>query len=84
MKHHYLLSLLCFGFASTSTFAQVQTPANYPNKPVKLVVGFAPGGAADYVARNISDAMGKALGQSIIVENKAGAGSSIAAGRFGS
>ena len=49
------------------------------NKPVKLVVGFAPGGAADYVARNISDAMGKSLGQSIIVENKAGAGSSIAA-----
>ena len=79
MKHHYLLSLLCFSFASMSTFAQVQTPANYPNKPVKLVVGFAPGGAADYVARNISDAMGKALGQSIIVENKAGAGSSIAA-----
>jgi tripartite-type tricarboxylate transporter receptor subunit TctC len=75
-------SLLCLSVTSASTFAQAPTPANYPNypnKPVKLVIGFAPGGAADYVARNISDAMGKALGQPIIVENKAGAGSSIAA-----
>jgi tripartite-type tricarboxylate transporter receptor subunit TctC len=51
----------------------------YPNKPIKLIVGFAPGGAADYVARNISIPLGLALGQSIIVENKPGAGSSIAA-----
>jgi len=51
----------------------------YPSKPIRLVVGFAPGGAADYVARAISDAMGKSLGQSVIVENRAGAGSSIAA-----
>lgn len=52
---------------------------SYPSKPIKLVVGFTPGGAADYVARNISVALGQALGQSIIVENKPGAGSSIAA-----
>lgn len=51
----------------------------YPNKPIKLIVGFAPGGAADYVARNISVPLGQALGQSIIIENKPGAGSSIAA-----
>ena len=51
----------------------------YPNKPIKLVVGFTPGGAADYVARNLSVPLGQALGQSIIVENKPGAGSSIAA-----
>jgi tripartite-type tricarboxylate transporter receptor subunit TctC len=59
---------------STITFAQ-----SYPNKPIKLVVGFAPGGAADYVARSISEPLGRALGQTVIVENKAGGGSSIAA-----
>ena len=55
-----------------------QAPA-YPAKPIRLVVGFTPGGAADYVARVVSEHLGRALGQSIVVENKAGAGSSIAA-----
>ena len=53
--------------------------AQYPNKPVHLVVGFAPGGAADTVARAYSDAMSHALGQPVIIDNREGAGSSIAA-----
>jgi tripartite-type tricarboxylate transporter receptor subunit TctC len=51
----------------------------WPDRPVKLVVGFTPGGAADYVGRSVGDALGRALGQPIIIDNKPGAGSSLAA-----
>jgi len=57
------------------TAAAAQT---YPNKPIRLVVGFAPGGAADIISRAIGDPLGRALGQGIIIDNKPGAGSSIA------
>jgi len=50
----------------------------YPNRPIRLVVGFAPGGAADITSRAMSDPLGRALGQGIIVDNKPGAGSSLA------
>lgn len=56
--------------------AQAQT---WPDRPVKLVVGFTPGGAADYVGRSVGDALGRALGQPIVIDNKPGAGSSLAA-----
>jgi tripartite-type tricarboxylate transporter receptor subunit TctC len=55
-----------------------QTTANYPNKPVKIVVGYAPGGAVDVVARTLGQSLGASLGQSFIVENKPGAGTNIA------
>jgi tripartite-type tricarboxylate transporter receptor subunit TctC len=56
-----------------SAFAQA-----YPNKVIKLQVPFAPGGTTDIIARVIAEPLGKALGQSVIVENKAAAGASWA------
>jgi tripartite-type tricarboxylate transporter receptor subunit TctC len=50
---------------------------SYPERPVKLVVPYAPGGSADIVARLIADEWGKALGKSMFIENRAGAGGNL-------
>ncbi|HYG53717.1 MAG TPA: tripartite tricarboxylate transporter substrate binding protein [Burkholderiales bacterium] len=71
MKNLLLCALIVF---CASAAAQ-----GYPSRPVRLVVGFTPGGAADFVARAFQEPLGRALGQPIVVDNRPGAGSSIAA-----
>ena len=65
--------------AAIAFAAGVASAQTFPNKPIKLIVPFAPAGTTDIVARIVAEQMGKELGQPVFVENRAGGGGSIGA-----
>ena len=67
-----------FAIAALILFSAAAAAQGYPNRPIRLVVGYPPGGSGDFTTRLIADELSKDLGVAVIVENKPGAGGSIA------
>ncbi|VFR34062.1 Tricarboxylate transport protein TctC [plant metagenome] len=79
MQDRRTLLKVCAAAALTASvfFGAAVAADNYPNKPIRLVVPFPAGGTTDLVGRLYADKLGQALGQTVVVENKGGAGGSI-------
>jgi tripartite-type tricarboxylate transporter receptor subunit TctC len=76
-------TLARFAFSALALTALAASPAHaedaWPSKPIRFIVPFGPGGANDIVARAVAEATSKVLGQTIVIENKPGAGSALGA-----
>ena len=75
MKARIAVLLCCAVFSAASTHAQ----SDYPNKPIRLIVPFPAGGSTDIVGRVVAQKLQERLGQTVVVENRAGAGGTIGA-----
>jgi tripartite-type tricarboxylate transporter receptor subunit TctC len=71
-------AVIASGLVFASAVTQAQTASNYPQEPVKFVVPYPAGGVSDVSSRTIAAALGKKLGANMVIENKAGAASTVA------
>ena len=73
MNLHRVIASACATLAGLAAFAAQAQPA-YPTQPIKIIVPFAPGGGSDFIGRFIADKLTKSLGQTVLVDNRPGAG----------
>ncbi|WP_316154814.1 Bug family tripartite tricarboxylate transporter substrate binding protein [Cupriavidus sp. BIC8F] len=78
MKHTLGRAAIGAAFATLAALPGMAAAQDYPTRPIRLLVGYTPAGAADYVARVFGEALSKELGQTVLVDNKPGAGSTLA------
>ncbi len=79
MQRRQTIALVMAVATSSAFISTAFAQSNYPNRPIRLQVPFAPGGTTDIVARVIADPLGRTLGQAVVVENKAGGGGIVGA-----
>jgi tripartite-type tricarboxylate transporter receptor subunit TctC len=80
-RRTHLISALTLSLLSVCGMLSAQAQEDYPSRPITMVVPFPPGGVADAVGRPVAEAMGRYLKQSVVVENKGGAGGGIGMGQ---
>src|SRR5436853_7757257 len=77
MMRRFVLTLCVYGGCAVAAHAQVPTQT-YPSKPVRLIVGYSPGGGTDVLSRVLAKYLSEAFKQSVVVENRPGAGGILA------
>src|SRR5579872_5641034 len=78
MRKLFLVLAACWSAASVNASTAAAAADDYPNRPVHVIVGFAPGGTTDITARLIAQSLGDLWGQQVVVDNRPGAATVIA------